>query len=243
MRIRVCLERGARFDLAAVSCVFSVFAMLVSGCVFEGEEVHETCNKICGELADCGEIDASDRRDCARACRDELAWSDDDELDELEDCVEDWSCKRIDKCGFPSIVGWQPEDPAEDVCDPDQDPGDAAVPAHDAARPVPDSSVEPEPDAATPMADASMPDASGPVPDASEPEPGCCTVDDDCAAHEGCRDGLCRAHCEASCECRRGDVCEEGLCVPPPPVQMTCQTNCDCPAGDVCSEHACVTPD
>ncbi|MFT3921580.1 MAG: hypothetical protein QM778_03500 [Myxococcales bacterium] len=192
------------------------------------DDVRARCRATCERLEDCGELDAYQRAGCIDACDDQ---GDDSRSEDFGECVDETSCGRLVRvCGQPPFAI-----PVPGHGDGDGD-GDAPIFECDAGSPEPHDSGTPPPvsDAGKePSHDA----GSDPHPDAGS---GACQLDGDCADSEGCRDGACHAKCVASCQCRLGDVCEEGLCVSPPPVTMSCETDCDCPSGDQCTNKVCV---
>jgi hypothetical protein len=219
------------------------------------DSVTYECAALCQHLVDCGRVARDLRGECIDACLEGFE-RDEDAMEDYCECSAESSCRELTReCGRPPFTlppGEQEEEPEQDAGRPRPDAG--AQPQTDAGT-RPDagsadaaSSVDASESAdASGSADASDSADSGPSSDADSPDAttppdaatGSCSHDEHCAASEGCLNGACHARCQASCECRLGDVCESGLCVTPPPASMSCESDCDCPAGDQCLASVC----
>lgn len=69
-----------------------------------------------------------------------------------------------------------------------------------------------------------------------------CRTNAECAQGDACVDGTCVTTCRLSCQCPvEGQVCTNGLCSDPAPVQEepACENDCDCPSGQACVQGQC----
>jgi hypothetical protein len=102
--------------------------------------------------------------------------------------------------------------------------------------------------------------------------PEVCDQDSECGPHGVCQDGRCvvtlpkperpevpeiqhaiKPHglpCQANRDCLKGQVCQNGECVPKPsvrklpePLAPQCRKSIDCPVGEVCRKGKCVSED
>jgi hypothetical protein len=197
----------------------------------DDDRASHRCVALCRHLVDCGHIDRDQRGACVDACTEGFE-HEEDALEDYCECSAESTCSELSReCGRPPFTLPAPEEEQEQ----EEEEQEEEEPGADAGAQSDGSA-----DGADPETDGGAAHDSG-TPSIPDAAPDACSRDDDCAASEGCLDGTCHARCEASCECRSGDVCESGLCVSPPPASMSCENDCDCPAGDQCVESVCTT--
>ncbi len=95
--------------------------------------------------------------------------------------------------------------------------------------------------------------------DAWTPPPAGCKYPSDCPTDKSCVNGQCVSTCTNTGNCTVGTICQNGVCVPPPPqctsddqcpvnapkcangqCTTTCQRDDQCPKGDYCYNGACI---
>lgn len=210
---------------------------------WDGDDIGDSvtvCSSFCGQLLDCGNINAAKFASCISTCQDDFTASEKKTRSGCK-CVVQSSCKATGSyaCeGAPLSVGQA----ATSVSTSSSDAGSTDADTSSAARSSGSADAGSSADSAASSSSAgASAGASGGQQAAGAGKAGAyiCTASKECAWSEDCVLGYCLTRCKASCECHTGESCIIGYCSLPVAPPKSCNVDCECPAGGKCTAGVC----